>query len=394
MVVDVTSLIAGRVDALTGLAGPARSGARTGPVLPGLAASRSGGNEPPSGNTGVEITGGPLERPEGGVGLSLGWLSCTWVGEWLEVRDFLNWSEAFIGELHQVPRRWRGYETVYQGQHGILAGFRWRDGEILEVHLDIPATLLESLEHEAMLAFLERVAFYALNVSRADLTLDDWDKSITPFELETLTSGADNPYELNKESLVTRASQSDFRRSKGPTGGDTWYLGSSKGDARLRVYDKARESGGKVDAIRWELQLRGDRAKDAVVALYYESITRGSFSAGLAWVVSSQLVRFVDFRDRSQDSNISRCPRLSWFEKLVGNAEKAKAIIVKPDLDVRDMHRYARKALPSWLATLADSADFVHDLSPEEWILEMLALGRQKRSARHALALSEAGVVA
>ena len=384
MVVDVTSLVKGRAAAAQELSA----------VREGRSSAGAGDTLPPSGNTGVEITKVPRPRPAGGLAVSLGWLSCTWVGEWLEIRDFLNWSEIFLGELHQVPRRWRGYDTVYQGHHGVLAGFRWRDGEILEVHVDVPATVLESLEHEAFLAFLERVAFYALNVSRADLALDDWDKCITPWELETLTSGADNPYELNKESLVTRVSQSDFRRSKGPTGGDTWYLGSSKGDARLRVYDKARESAGEVDAIRWELQLRGDRAKDAVVALYYESVTRGGLSEGLAWVVSSQLVRFVDFRDRSQDSNISRCPRLSWFEKLVGNAEKAEAIVVKPDLDVKDMHRYARKALPSWLATLADSADFVADMSPEEWILDMLRLGRQKRSARHALALSEAGVVA
>lgn len=325
--------------------------------------------------------------------MSLGWLSCTWVGHFSGLDQFLRWSEAFVGELLPVQRQWRGYGIVYGGLHGVLLGFREREDGVPELHLDVPAAVLEGMDLEALQAFLLCVGWYAQNVTRCDLTLDDWCKVITPFELDVLTSGGADPYALNKAQCVTRVQQSTFMRSKGPKGGDTWYLGGSKGDARLRVYDKARESEGEVDAIRWELQLRGDRAKDAVVMLAFESHARGGdLSEVMGEVIQKQLVRFVDFRKRDQDSNISRCDRLTWFCALVEGADKARPVVVKPPLTVERMHDYADKALPSWLATLADSAPLVVGVSSESWILAMLNKGREKRSARHSLALSSADV--
>lgn len=353
----------------------------------------AGAVEPPSGNTGVDFTKAARPRPAEGLGVSVGWLTCTWVGHFVTLAEFLAWAEAFVGELVPVQRRWRGYEVVYEGAHGVLMGVRERDSGHLELHLDVPAAVLEGMDLDALQALLCCVAWYAQNVTRCDLTLDDWCKVITPFDLDLLTSGGADPYALNKAQCVTRVQQSTFMRSKGPRGGDTWYLGGSKGDARLRVYDKFRESEGEVDAIRWELQLRGDRAKDAVVMLACEAHARGGdLGEVMGWVVAQQLVRFVDFRNREQDSNISRCDRLPWFCALVLDAEKARPVVVKPPLTVERMHDYAGGALPSWLATLADSAPLVAGVSPELWILAMLDEGRRKRSARHSLALRSAGV--
>jgi hypothetical protein len=341
----------------------------------------------------------PRLRPAAGVGVSVGWLSCTWVNLWPTVSAFTDWAAAFVGELVPSGRRWRGYESVWMGEHGVMVGARVRpaaDGEScpLELHLDIPATVLEAMTQEALYALLE-VVCQARNITRCDVTLDDWMKVQTPLGLEELTSGGPDPYALNKEHLVTRAEQSDYRRSKGPTGGDTWYLGATSGLARLRVYDKARESAGEVDAIRWELQLRGDRAKDAVLALFYDSLHRGGVAAlpeVMGEWAASQVVRFVDFRDRSQDSNVSRCDRLGWFVALVLNAEKARPVVVKPPLTIERLHDYAERALPSLLATLADSARLIAGVSPEGWLLGMLVDGRRKRSPRHLLALSAAGI--
>lgn len=353
------------------------------------------GAKPPSGNTGVDSTERRTRpRPAEGIGVSLGWLSCTWVGYFATLADFTAWSEAFIGELVPACRRWRGYDVVYAGLHGVLLGVRVRDCGSLELHLDVPAAVLEGMPLDALEAFLLAVAFHAQNVSRCDLTLDDWCKVIRPFDLDVLTSGGPDPYALNKDNVVTRAKESTFLRSKGPTGGDTWYLGGSKGDARMRVYDKARESGGEIDAIRWELQLRGDRAKDAVVLLAMEARSRGGLDAVMGSVIADQFVRFVDFRDRSQDKNSGRCPRLGWWSALVLDAKRARPVVVAPPLTVERMHDYAQLALPSWLATLADSAAVVAGVSPETWLLSMLKAGRKKRSPRHRLALQSAGVTA
>jgi hypothetical protein len=343
----------------------------------------------------------------GGIGVSVGWLSCTWVGHFVTLEDFQHWALPYLGEFVFVPRRWRGYEIVWQGENGVMLGIRPRESGELELHLDVPAAVLESLDGPSLFALLWKAQCHAQNVTRLDVTVDDWSKVITPMQLEVMTSGADNPYDLNRDQLVTKAKSTDFRRSKGPRGGDTWYLGGTTGDARLRVYDKARESLGEVDAIRWELQTRSERAKQALTALTLEACALAAEDGpatperlGLAltevmgtWA-SKQLVRFVDFRDRSQDPNVSRCPRLSWWAAIVADTEKAVPVVVDPPLTVERMHDYAAVALPSWLATLADSAPVVAGVSPEAYILAMLRDGRQKRSARHGLALRSAGVVA
>jgi hypothetical protein len=351
----------------------------------------------------------PRARPASGLGVSVGWLSCTWVAYWEDEKTFFDWVAAFVGEFVPSSHRWRLYDTVYNGLHGVKLGVKVRPDGRLEIHLDVPATVLESMEPDALYAFLHNVAFYAKNVSRIDVTLDDWKKLITPFQLEVLTSGDDDPYKLNKAFCVTRAEKSDYRRSKGPTGGDTWYLGTRKGkkgngsDVLLRVYDKARESEGEVDAIRWELQLRNDRAKDALVALVMESHLRGqsTLCKHMGEWAASQLLRFVDFRDRSKDANVSRCPRLPWWETLTGNAKKAVSVVVKPPLTIEAMHKYAYKALPNWIATLADSVTALDpSIKPDDWLLALAANGRQqranrkkdKRLSRYDLILREAGL--
>lgn len=332
--------------------------------------------KPPSGNTGVRITDVPR--------VSMGWLSCTFVGD-AALGEYAAYLEAFLGEFWHVPeRRWRGYDVTYEAVNGVLMGSKVRSTGQHEVHLDVPARALESMELSVLSAFLEFVSDHAHNVTRLDSALDDYHKHITPLELHALTSDG---YELRRDCLVTTAVQSQLVSSCGVRGGTTWYLGAASAAVRLRVYDKGRESGGAIDAIRWEIQLRGVRARDALAQLVDGARRVGcSVAEHMSDWWGPQCVRFVDFRDRSTSSNISRAERLSWWRALVDDARRAVAWTVPAPLTVERMHEYALHALPSWIATLADSA-MVRGFSPEEWIRDMVARGRARRSPRHAVAL-------
>ena len=44
------------------------------------------------------------------------------------------------------------------------------------------------------------------------------------------------------------------------TRGATFYCGARGGDRYLRIYDKNYESNGEIDSVRYEMQLRGERA--------------------------------------------------------------------------------------------------------------------------------------
>lgn len=358
---------------------------------------------PPSGNTGVRITTARAgrARPVSGVGVSLGWLSATWRGFWASPDDFLEWAGGLFGALEYCEgRRWRGYDHTWMGEHGVLAGVRWDNG--LEVHLDVPATPLEALRPGQIVALVEHLHKNAVNVPRLDVTLDDWMKVKMPAELYAMTSSAENREELVRDELVTRAKSGRLIASVGRRGGDTWELGARTGGGnKLRVYDKNAESGGEVDAVRWELQLRDDAAHAALGSLAQlvrqekaakQVIGAKAFGNVLGGWVASQMVNFLDFRNRYSDSNITRADRLVWWAALVLNAKKAKMELVKPGLTINRMHEHAYSNMAGMIATLADSAEAALGLSPGAWFAEIVRLGREKRSPKHRLALRSAGV--
>jgi len=96
--------------------------------------------------------------------------------------------------------------------------------------------------------------------------------------------------------------------------GVTCYFGSSASDLQLRIYDKFVESKGKIDVIRWELQLRRYKARtlcDVWLGDGQESQQQ------LAAKLSGAVAGAVDFIDRSNKAkDLSRCERLPWWQKV------------------------------------------------------------------------------
>lgn len=87
--------------------------------------------------------------------------------------------------------------------------------------------------------------------------------------------------------------------------GATVYLGAPSSRQRLRVYDKYKESQGKTNSIRWELQCREQAA---------ESMLHQLAEAGDGWPIAARnrLVAFIDFREAGTESHTDRRPRLKW----------------------------------------------------------------------------------
>ena len=194
-------------------------------------------------------------------------MSCTWKGYFASLDDFMTWAGSFFGGLEYCEgRRWRGYDHIFMGEHGLMVGVRW-DADRLEVHLDVPATVLEGLRLGRLVALLRSVHLHAHNITRLDCNLDDWMKVILPADLHALTSNPADRSQLVRDDIVTRAKKARLLSGVGERGGDTWELGSSQGEVKLRVYDKAAESSGEYDCIRWELQMRGDWARSALASL-------------------------------------------------------------------------------------------------------------------------------
>lgn len=88
--------------------------------------------------------------------------------------------------------------------------------------------------------------------TRLDFAFDDFEKKYTPHDYATLFS---------QDRIVTRFKKIQFICACSKKGG-TFYVGSRQNGKLLRIYDKEFESKGKIDSIRYEVELHKIYAKE------------------------------------------------------------------------------------------------------------------------------------
>ncbi len=150
---------------------------------------------------------------------------------------------------------------------------------------------------------------YSYNITRLDLAYDDH------FGLLRM---ADMERDVRDRNYVSRSKYSEILWSDNQVNdiqGMTIQIGSDKSDVKIRIYDKAAERGfNDRHWIRCELQLRDDRASEAVKHLIdYQHIGQ---------TVSGILRNYLTFRVPSQDTNKSRWAVAPYWENVLCNMEK------------------------------------------------------------------------
>lgn len=224
-----------------------------------------------------------------------------------------------------------------------------------EVHVILPGEACDELGGQELQRLVSYVSEHG-HASRVDLAGDDFNRVVLPVDVrEAVTSGW----------AVTHSER--WRFLENDNGGTTFYLGSPTSRQQLRVYDKEVESSGLTPSTRWELQARDDAAETLVLQLASEP-----------WgdVFAGRLVQFVDFRDRSADGTVTRCPRVGWFEALVGQAKKAVAYLPKAPRTVAEVEQWFWKQCAPMAAVLMK-------VGGGDWLVDMLAEGQRRWSGRH-----------
>jgi len=237
--------------------------------------------------------------------------------DWLAITFFTLDNEAIMEAVSDIlgildPTVWqmrksglKSYKKSWEGPHGIILAFS--PGRP-DRHLLIRGKACASISTEQMDALLD-LARRMGKVTRLDLALDDHDKRIGCSEV--LAS-------FNGPTAVTHAKSAHIhegRTRQGQLMGETLQIGKKTGRCYLKVYDKDLESGGLIAAIRWELTLKDDLAKEAIL-LHFEGNSLGM-------VFTAFLTRFLDFRETGKGPARDR-PRCACFAELVGAAEKAQ----------------------------------------------------------------------
>lgn len=216
-----------------------------------------------------------------------------------------HWDGSSRKSVYGVQLHWKAPSDEGMGQ--------------LRIH--IPGRAIAASTQESFRDCVQVLsALYGGDCTRIDVAVDD-EGRLTPLSELRDAQDSRNYTGVRSHRRITSGGldQDD---------GMTFYFGSKASDSQLRVYDKKVESKGKVDCIRWELQLRRDKAaKMCSLWLGAEASKKGQVGA----VISGAVAGAVDFIDRSRNQkDLSRCDRLTWWEQVRAHLSKAYRLQIPP----------------------------------------------------------------
>lgn len=212
----------------------------------------------------------------------------------------------------------------------------------LGVHVQISGSGCRELEAAGLtdwqgwLAYLESIGG---SVSRCDVALDDRAGFL---DMDTIGAA------LDAKEVTSRWRVGNEHKSIWGNG-RTFYLGSSKSDARLRIYDKAAERGVEGHWIRVELQLRDERARGFVSQIVEAGAVFGRIAAGV-------IRGYVEFKRPSGDETKSRWPIADWWAAFLESVEKVRITLEPRTRTLEDVKRWIQHQVGPWLAVCVETS--------------------------------------
>lgn len=215
---------------------------------------------------------------------SVDWLSITYKWESFKIQYAQNLNDAVskhvVEHLYmpyegqwQTTAPLQGYAKAIVNKSGVRVNFS-RPGSPNGVHVVYSGRTLQTYDWESLL-----VDAFILDgqVTRIDIALDVMDSPIDILEL----------YRHMKEGRCITQSKK-YSYIEGNTG-QTLYVGSRQSERMLRVYDKAAEQGSTGQWVRFELEVKGAKARQ--IAHYVSIEGSGAIPALIA-----DFATFVDYQ--------------------------------------------------------------------------------------------------
>lgn len=324
------------------------------------------------------MTLGNQDSRSNGLVASVDWIAFTST-VFTSSEEMMNFLGYFAGDFQEMPKGAHGYRKMHRlkgfpvtilsdgtpdmGVHVIISGSAIKD--VLEhfrrnsMSAESPFTsemvpVVTDFDNSVMVEFLQQVKYYGW-FTRLDLAVDDFGAEY--FSVEDVRGYLDRQEVVSK----FRSFRDTFESTLvGEPTGHTLYLGSRQSEVMLRVYDKQLEQNKKAEKeedmireawVRWELELKNDRANMAVDLLIQRK-ELGEIVMGIL----SNYVKIVVL----DDSNRSRCSVLPLWEKFIDAVGKLRLFVQQSAKTLKEKKSWlVRQCLPTIAGVIiADGGSF------------------------------------
>ena len=246
----------------------------------------------------------------------------------------------------------------------------------LEVHVDLSGGIVAPWPIEKVRTVLQWILQQDGHLTRLDCALDDRNSCVP---LSTIRQAIEIGQCVTRADRMQSISSSSIH--KAIPSGETLYLGSPHSQTLLRIYDKRLELQSKERedwqdyGIRWELELKKDRAQACGQVLSYLEETDW-----LEYIVGV-LRGYVDFRATSRDEEEEfryRAPLLDWWLLLTDGFRKGRLVVEKDAQTLPKVKRWVSQSVAPMLAVICAA-----DPGGAAWLEKEIIAARKRWKAPH-----------
>jgi len=259
------------------------------------------------GNTPRDVLRGVNSQTRNEVGIH--WLRISIPRQYLaEVRTYCSF---YFGESVSDGYGLWSYDTRYSWSNGASLNYDSDADRSKLVHqgkctLDVPGKALDAIRELDLHLFLLSLRQFSPSCTRIDVFFDDYNRMNTPTGIHEIIK--------NRDYSGFRKGQLKQRFDGGRMIHDEVDFGT-RGDngsgKYLRVYDKALESDGEKNCIRWEVEFSKERAHKV-----FDKLSQAASIEAFATMCGSLVAGSIEFVHRNGDKNIGRLEVYDFWKKI------------------------------------------------------------------------------
>ena len=304
------------------------------------------------------------------------WLRISFLRQYL--KRVRHYCDIYFGESVENDRNYNSFDARYSWPNGVTLSY---DSSVERsdlkhhgyVSLDVPGLVLDGMELESLRMFFFGLRKYAPRASRIDFYFDDFERLVTPSKLRKIIEKNDF-LGFRKGGNITSHKSGRLIHDEADFGA----RGKSGSGKYGRVYDKALESDGSKNCIRWEFEYTKERAAKA-----FDLLSQMGSDESFVQLCGELVVGAIGFVKRTGEKNIARLKRYRFWERIEKSLGSVVIRVPVKRPTIASMFRFIERQAIRTMAVLRGT--FVSDVDYANWHYSRLAeaelcLSQQQRN--------------